>query len=241
MFSQARRRASSGVINATSRSSILRTTSLESPKQLLVSRTFVSGTTSVRGSVSKQSVLLAASATAITAYGLLASNKPAHAETKAVPLVGIPGTINERTFIAVKPDGVQRGLVGEIIRRFEARGYKLVAIKMIQPTQSFAEKHYKDLAKKPFFPGLTKYFSSGPVVAMVWEGQNVCAGGRLLVGATNPNDSLPGSIRGDLCVDIGRNIIHGSDGTESAKDEISLWFKDSEVANWTQQNHPWIY
>lgn len=159
----------------------------------------------------------------------------------AVAHYGKPGTRFERTFIAVKPDGVQRGIVGDIIGRFEAKGYKLVAMKMIHPTRDFAEKHYKDLSKKPFFPGLVNYFSSGPVVAMVWEGKDVIKGGRTLLGATNPSDSLPGTIRGDLCIDVGRNICHGSDGPDSAQDEISLWFNPHEVSDYENSSAKWIY
>jgi len=171
-------------------------------------------------------------------YGLAGSSVEA---AEKVPYTGQPGTRFERTFIAIKPDGVHRGLVGEIIRRFEDKGYKLVAIKMITPTKQFAEKHYQDLAKKPFFPGLVNYFSSGPVVAMVWEGRNVIVNGRKIVGATNPADAEAGSVRGDLCIDIGRNIIHGSDGPESAKDEISLWFNEGEISNWESENAKWVY
>jgi nucleoside-diphosphate kinase len=140
----------------------------------------------------------------------------------------------------VKPDGVQRGLVGEVVKRFEAKGFKLVAIKVIRPTKEFAEKHYEDLNKRPFFPGLVKYFSSGPVVAMVWEGQDAIKTGRKLVGATDPKQAEPGTIRGDLCVQVGRNIIHGSDGPDSAQAEISLWFKPEEVCNWDQTLSQWI-
>eukprot|EP01121_Diplochlamys_sp_Union-15-3_P022654 TRINITY_DN971_c0_g1_i3.p1 TRINITY_DN971_c0_g1~~TRINITY_DN971_c0_g1_i3.p1 ORF type:complete len:220 (+),score=45.61 TRINITY_DN971_c0_g1_i3:32-691(+) len=148
---------------------------------------------------------------------------------QSTPLVGEPGTARERTFIAIKPDGVQRALVGEVISRFEAKGYKLVAIKMITPSLPFAEEHYSDLSNKPFFPGLVKYFSSGPVVAMIWEGRNVIKGGRKLVGATNPDDADPGSIRGDFAIDVGRNIIHGSDSPASAAKEIKHWFTEKEV------------
>jgi len=154
---------------------------------------------------------------------------------------GVYGSNSERTFIAVKPDGVQRGLVGEIIRRFESRGYKLVGIRMVQPTEAFAKQHYADLSNKPFFPGLVKYFSSGPVVAMVFEGKGVIAGGRALVGATNPANAAPGSVRGDLCIDTGRNIIHGSDGKESAAAEIALWFRPNDVCEYKLSNAPWIY
>jgi nucleoside-diphosphate kinase len=135
----------------------------------------------------------------------------------------------ERTFIAVKPDGVQRGLVGEIIRRFENKGYKLVALKMLKPTVEQAQQHYIDLASKKFYGGLCEYFSSGPIVGMVWEGLGVVKGGRVLLGATNPADSLPGTIRGDLCVDVGRNVCHGSDSVESADKEIAFWFPEGYV------------
>eukprot|EP01090_Pellita_catalonica_P001323 TRINITY_DN1102_c0_g1_i1.p1 TRINITY_DN1102_c0_g1~~TRINITY_DN1102_c0_g1_i1.p1 ORF type:complete len:242 (+),score=31.52 TRINITY_DN1102_c0_g1_i1:91-816(+) len=158
-----------------------------------------------------------------------------------VPHVGQPGTRFERTFIAVKPDGVNRGLTGEIIQRFERKGYKLVGLKLVYPTRQFAEKHYADLSKKPFFPGLVKYFSSGPVVAMVWEGKNVIKNGRKIVGATNPDDSEAGSIRGDLCIDIGRNIIHGSDCPEGAAHEITLWFNQSEISSYERSDVVWLY
>ena len=114
---------------------------------------------------------------------------------------------NERTFIMIKPDGVQRGIVGEIIKRFENKGFKLVAMKMMQASQALLEEHYGDLSKKPFFPGLVKYMASGPVVAMVWEGLNAVKTGRVMLGETNPADSKPGTIRGDLCLQvIVRNI-----------------------------------
>lgn len=132
-------------------------------------------------------------------------------------------------------------MIGEVIKRFEKKGYKLVALKLVAPTEKFAAEHYSDLSKKPFFPGLVKYFSSGPVVAMVWEGQDVIKNGRKIVGATNPADSEAGSIRGDLCIAIGRNVIHGSDSPKGAQDEISLWFTDAEVVTWGAVDHSWIY
>ena len=147
----------------------------------------------------------------------------------------------ERTFIMVKPDGVHRGLVGEIIKRFEQRGYKLVGIKTVQASKEHLEKHYADLSSKPFFPGLVQYMSSGPVVPMVWEGKEVVKMGRQMLGETNPLASKPGSIRGDFCIDIGRNICHGSDAVESAKKEIALWFNDSELTNWSQSGEEWVY
>jgi nucleoside-diphosphate kinase len=131
----------------------------------------------------------------------------------------------ERTFIMVKPDGVQRGLVGQIINRFEQKGYFLAGLKMTWASEQLLSEHYADLATKPFFAGLVKYMHSGPVVAMIWEGKNVVAAGRVLLGATNPLNSAPGTIRGDLCIDVGRNVCHGSDSVESANKEIALWFK----------------
>lgn len=141
----------------------------------------------------------------------------------------------------IKPDAVQRGLVGDIIKRFEQKGFKLVAMKFQQATVEHLEKHYADLAKKPFFPGLVKYMASGPVLAMVWEGLNVVKTGRVLLGETNPADSKPGTIRGDFCIQVGRNICHGSDAVESAQHEIGLWFKPEELVDWEPAALTWIY
>ncbi|KAF8689375.1 hypothetical protein HU200_041917 [Digitaria exilis] len=188
----------------------------------------------------------------------------------------------EHTFIMIKPDGVQRGLVstsfslffstdlihflvaaalgfdlvlarvelicfssfaaqvGEIISRFEKKGFYLKALKLVNVERSFAEKHYSDLSAKPFFQGLVDYIISGPVVAMVWEGKSVVTTGRKIIGATNPLASEPGTIRGDFAVDIGRNVIHGSDSIESATKEIALWFPEG-LADWKSSQHPWIY
>ncbi|PWA90072.1 nucleoside diphosphate kinase [Artemisia annua] len=145
----------------------------------------------------------------------------------------------ERTFIAIKPDGVQRGLISEIISRFERKGYKLVAIKLEVPSKSFAGKHYRDLKDRPFFNGLCNFLSSGPVLAMVWEGEGVITYGRKLIGATDPQKSEPGTIRGDLAIVVGRNIIHGSDGPETAKNEINLWFKPEELTSYTSNQEKW--
>merc|ERR1712240_23379 len=147
----------------------------------------------------------------------------------------------ERSFIMIKPDGVQRGLVGEVIKRFEQKGFKLVAIRMMRPGQKHLEEHYADLSKRPFFPGLVKYMDSGPVVAMCWEGQGVVKTGRVMLGETNPKDSKPGTIRGDYCIQVGRNVIHGSDAVESAQKEISLWFKPEELTKYVPCGHPWVY
>ncbi|XVF08536.1 hypothetical protein REPUB_Repub07fG0011300 [Reevesia pubescens] len=146
----------------------------------------------------------------------------------------------EQTFIMIKPDGVQRGLVGEIISRFEKKGFSLKGMKLVIVDRAFAERHYADLSAKPFFNGLVEYIISGPVVAMIWEGKNVVATGRKIIGATNPSESAPGTIRGDFAVEIGRNVIHGSDSVESATKEIALWFPDG-AENWQSSLHPWIY
>merc|ERR1711968_389063 len=136
----------------------------------------------------------------------------------------------------IKPDGVQRGLVGKIIERFETKGFKLVAMKLCSPGKAHLEAHYADLAGKKFFPGLIEYMTSGPVVAMVWQGANAVLTGRKMLGATRPFDSEPGTIRGDFCIDVGRNICHGSDAVESANHEIKLWFNDSEVMNYSHHS-----
>jgi len=147
----------------------------------------------------------------------------------------------ERSFIMLKPDAVQRGLTGQIIGRFEKKGFKLIAMKFVQASQDLLKRHYADLSKKPFFPELIRYMTSGPVVPMVWEGLNVVKTGRLMLGETNPRDSKPGTIRGDFCIDVGRNICHGSDSVESATKEIQMWFGNIELASWRPVAIPWIY
>lgn len=147
----------------------------------------------------------------------------------------------ERTFIAIKPDGVQRGLVGAIVQKFEAKGFQLAGLKLMQVSRELAEEHYGEHKERPFFPGLVEFITSGPVVAMVWEGKGVVASARKMIGKTNPLDSEPGTIRGDYGIDIGRNIIHGSDAPETATREIALWFNDSELATWSPTLTKWIY
>ncbi|XP_071389415.1 nucleoside diphosphate kinase 3 isoform X1 [Centroberyx affinis] len=149
--------------------------------------------------------------------------------------------VNERTFIAVKPDGVQRKLVGEIMRRFEKKGFKLVGLKLVQASEDLLREHYWHLSGKPFFSGLIHYMSSGPVVAMVWQGLDVVKIARKMLGETNPVDSLPGTIRGDYCVEVSRNVVHGSDSVESAQKEISLWFRQNELHCWEDSSSQWIY
>lgn len=147
----------------------------------------------------------------------------------------------ERTFIMIKPDGVQRGLVGEVISRFERKGFTLVGMKLMAVSQELAEKHYDVHKDKPFFGGLVEFITSSPVVAMVWEGDSVVASARTLIGATNPISSPPGTIRGDFGITIGRNLIHGSDAVETAQREIALWFHEAELTSWTPATKTWLY
>ena len=147
----------------------------------------------------------------------------------------------EGTFIAIKPDGVQRGLIGEIIGRFEAKGFTLVGMKLMKASRELAEQHYGEHKGKPFFDGLVDFITSGPLVAMVWEGEGVVASSRKLIGATNPLTSEPGTIRGDFGISIGRNIIHGSDAVETANREIALWFSESDLTSWESSMTSWIY
>jgi nucleoside-diphosphate kinase len=147
----------------------------------------------------------------------------------------------ERTFIAIKPDGVQRGLISEIIGRFEKKGFKLVGMKFMMVSRALAEQHYAVHKERPFFAGLVDFIISAPVVAMVWEGDGVVASARKIIGATNPLTSDPGTIRGDLGVSIGRNLIHGSDAVETAQQEVALWFKAEELADWKPTVNPWLY
>tara|TARA_Y100001968_G_C19058718_1_gene572696 strand:- start:3 stop:461 length:459 start_codon:yes stop_codon:yes gene_type:complete len=145
----------------------------------------------------------------------------------------------ERTFVAIKPDGVQRGLVAEILGRFERKGFKLIGLKQLTPSVELAEKHYGVHRERPFFASLVEFITSGPVVAMVWEGDGVIASCRKLIGATKPLEADPGTIRGDLAVNIGRNVIHGSDGSETAAFEIDLWFDSSELNDWCPSDQLW--
>ncbi len=147
----------------------------------------------------------------------------------------------ERTFVAIKPDGVERGLIGEIIGRFEKRGLKLVGLKLMTVTTSKAEEHYGEHKGKPFFDGLIKFITSGPIVAMCWEGKNAIVLARSVIGATNPKDATPGTIRGDLAVDLGRNVVHGSDSAASAEREIGIFFSKQELLeDWQRTIHKWI-
>ena len=147
----------------------------------------------------------------------------------------------EKSFIMIKPDGVQRGLVGSIIGKFEAKGFTLVGLKQMSVSRELAEAHYAVHKERPFFKGLVEYIISAPVVAMVWEGDGVIASARKLIGATNPLEAEPGTIRGDYGITIGRNLIHGSDASETAKSEVELWFEAGELCSWEPTMTPWLY
>ena len=146
----------------------------------------------------------------------------------------------ERTLVLVKPDGVQRGLIGESIARFERRGLRLVAAKFIQVSKALAETHYAEHKGKPFYEGLIAYITSAPVMAMVWEGPNAVAAVRQTVGSTKPAEAAPGSIRHDFGLTVGRNLIHASDSQENAEIEIALWFSPEEIISWERGTDAWI-
>jgi len=147
----------------------------------------------------------------------------------------------QRTFAMVKPDGVQRRLTGRIIARFEQAGITIVAVKFLSVSRELAERHYAVHEGKPFYESLIDYITSGPVLAMVLEGDNVIERVRRLVGATDPHEARPGTIRGDFAQDIGRNIVHASDSPETARQEISLWFDDSELVDYEMTDHRWLH
>ncbi|XP_045931426.1 nucleoside diphosphate kinase, mitochondrial isoform X1 [Micropterus dolomieu] len=144
---------------------------------------------------------------------------------------GLPGE-SERTLIAIKPDGVQRRLVGQIIQRFEQRGFKLVGMKMMKVSEDLLSQHYCELRTKPFYPSLLHYMTSGPVVVMVWEGHEVVQTSRKMVGHTNPAEAQAGTVRGDFSIHVSRNVVHASDSLEGAQREIQLWFQGKELLNW---------
>jgi nucleoside-diphosphate kinase len=146
----------------------------------------------------------------------------------------------QRTLVLVKPDGVQRGLIGAIISRLEARGLKAVGMKLLQMDRPMAEKHYGVHKERPFFKGLVEFIISGPLVAMVWEGPDAIAMVRNTMGKTNPLEAAPGTIRADLAVDIGRNLVHGSDSPDTAKSEIALFFQPSELVSYQRATESWI-
>jgi nucleoside-diphosphate kinase len=151
------------------------------------------------------------------------------------------GGLVETTFVMLKPDAVQRGLIGEIVQRFERRGLKIIAMKMLWMSREFAGQHYAVHIGKPFYEGLIKYITSGPVVAMVLEGANAIEVARATMGATNPAKAAPGTIRADYGLEMGRNLVHGSDGPDTAALEIGLWFGHKETLNYGRSIDPWIF
>jgi nucleoside-diphosphate kinase len=146
----------------------------------------------------------------------------------------------EQTLILIKPDGVQRALIGTIIERFERRGLQLAGMKLIQMSRQLAEEHYAVHRERPFYESLVTYITSGPVVAMVWAGKDAVAAARATMGVTNPVAAAPGTIRGDLAMEIGRNLVHGSDSPENAEKEVRLFFKADELVDWSRQSDSWI-
>lgn len=146
----------------------------------------------------------------------------------------------DTTYVMVKPDGVQRGLIGEIIGRFERKGLKLVGLKSVVPSRETAETHYAVHAERPFYPGLINFVTSGPVVCMAWSGKDAISVARTLIGATNGREAAPGTIRGDFGMDMGYNMIHGSDADETAEFELGLWFPEG-LMDWEQTITSWVY
>ncbi|GAA6827091.1 nucleoside-diphosphate kinase [Staphylococcus sp. 18_1_E_LY] len=147
----------------------------------------------------------------------------------------------ERTFLMIKPDAVQRNLIGEIISRIERKGLKLVGGKLMTVDKSLAETHYAEHVDKPFYNNLVSFITSAPVFAMVVEGEDAVRVARHIIGSTNPSEATPGTIRGDLGLTVGRNIIHGSDSVEAATKEINLWFNTDELSDYEQPRNPWLY
>ena len=146
----------------------------------------------------------------------------------------------ETTYVMVKPDGVQRGLIGEIIGRFERKGLKLVGLKSVVPSRETAETHYAVHAERPFYPGLINFVTSGPVVCMAWNGKDAISVARTLIGATNGREASPGTLRGDFGMDMGYNMIHGSDAADTAEFELGLWFPEG-LMDWEQTITSWVY
>jgi nucleoside-diphosphate kinase len=147
----------------------------------------------------------------------------------------------ERSLVLVKPDGVQRALIGEVISRLERRGLRLVAAKFIQVSRELAETHYAIHKGKPFYDGLIAYIISAPVMAMVWEGPNAVAAIRQTMGATRPTEAAPGSLRHDFALEVGRNLTHASDTVENGEKEVALWFKPEELVDWNRDVDRWVF
>jgi nucleoside-diphosphate kinase len=147
----------------------------------------------------------------------------------------------ERSLVLVKPDGVQRALIGEVISRLERRGLRLVAAKFMRVSRELADTHYAIHQGKPFYEGLISYITSAPVMAMVWEGPNAVAAIRQTMGATRPTEAAPGSLRHDFALEVGRNLTHASDTPENGANEVDLWFRSEELVNWTREVDRWVF
>ncbi|HSR48796.1 MAG TPA: nucleoside-diphosphate kinase [Anaerolineales bacterium] len=147
----------------------------------------------------------------------------------------------EKTLVLVKPDGVQRGLIGEIIGRLERRGLRLVAARFCRVSRDLAERHYAVHQGKPFYAGLVEYITSAPVMAMVWEGPGAIAAVRQTMGATRPSEAAPGTVRHDFGLEVGRNLTHASDGTDTAAAEVALWFGPEDLVSWDRAVDPWVF
>lgn len=147
----------------------------------------------------------------------------------------------ERTLVLVKPDGVQRGLIGEIISRLERRGLRMMSARFMQVSRELAERHYAVHQGKPFYDGLIAYITSAPVMAMVWDGPNAIAAVRQTMGSTRPTEAAPGSVRHDLGLTVGRNLTHASDSPETAAVEVALWFKPADLVEWPRDLDRWLY
>src|SRR3954469_12917297 len=174
---------------------------------------------------------------------IVSFDKSVNLYSKGCPLIHIVigAEHMEKTFLMVKPDGVQRNLIGEIVSRFEKKGFQLVGGKLMSISQELAEEHYGEHKERPFFGELVDFITSGPVFAMVWQGENVISTARQMMGSTNPKDAAPGTIRGDFGITVGKNVIHGSDSQESAVREIGLFFNESEVVEYSKLINEWIY
>jgi nucleoside-diphosphate kinase len=149
--------------------------------------------------------------------------------------------MRDRTFFMIKPDGVQKGLVGDVLQRVEQKGFKIVAMKMLSISNEMAQEHYNEHISKPFFDDLVGFITSGPVVAMVVEGENAVEGIRTMMGKTDPKASAPGTIRGDFGIHLSRNVVHGSDSPSSAEREISIFFRSEEMMEYTRIDEMWLY
>ena len=147
----------------------------------------------------------------------------------------------ERTLIIVKPDGVQRGLTGEIIKRFEQRGLRIIGMKFMLVSRDLAEKHYEIHKERPFFTGLVEYITSSPVVVIALEGTSAIQIARNTIGATRPHEAAAGTIRGDLAMEVGRNLVHGSDSVENGEIEVGNFFRANELVSWTRATDTWIF